>query len=183
MPFKDKEKKNEYQRFWRKNNPEKVRVYTERVKPYHREYYQKHKEKIDTINREWGRKHSEARKQHWRKWYLNHKEGRQKRGREYYAKHPDKMKVKYRRWREKKNKIIRELLGNKCKVCGNSKHKLYCHEIYGRKHKIWEMIIHPENFVLLCYGCHKGIHWCMKELGFSFEDILKNRMNLNGSLK
>lgn len=74
---------------------------------------------------------------------------------------------------------IRNVLGDKCVFCG-SKENICYHEIYGKKHVTSKQYIleHLEDFVPLCYGCHRGTHFCMKQLKLTWKQISKIRDNL-----
>lgn len=98
------------------------------------------------------------------------------------------IKKERRKYDEKQKRKIIELLGNKCRICGrrneygNRKQRLAAHEIYGKKHKQRRKYIieHYKDFVILCYQCHKGVHFCMKYLGLMWKEI-KSRVELHGN--
>lgn len=33
---------------------------------------------------------------------------------------------------------------------------------------------HKNEYILLCYGCHKAVHWIMENFGFKWDDIVKS---------
>lgn len=73
-------------------------------------------------------------------------------------------------------------LGDHCFVCkcDRKTRRLFCHRKDGRNHKEFEKMplkeylkeLTKENYVLLCYLCHKHVHWCMFYLGLGWENIL-----------
>ena len=82
---------------------------------------------------------------------------------------------KYKMWKDKVN----SLLGTKCIICGSTSH-LICHKKDGEKHHGYcgtlfvDAITNPNEFVRVCYGCHKGIHWSMQWFNMSWEQIISN---------
>ncbi len=78
--------------------------------------------------------------------------------------------------RIKQNKQIDELLGTSCIICDRD-YKLISHRKDGISHNSngymmrKDVLKHPEEFVRLCYGCHKGIHWVMTYFGLTWGEI------------
>lgn len=102
-------------------------------------------------------------------------------------KDPEKFKEMHKRynqvWKrrrtESRMKAIDEKIGKQCFICSATYH-LHTHRKDGKQHKdIKDMtkaefeflISHPELFVRLCRGCHHYVHWCMKWLSMSWEEI------------
>lgn len=85
----------------------------------------------------------------------------------------------------KKQNMIDKAFGIKCFFCyklrGQGKH--FTHRKDGAKHaalpkmsveKLKEEIEkNSMKYVLLCYHCHKSVHWCMKVLKMSWKNIIK----------
>jgi hypothetical protein len=96
--------------------------------------------------------------------------------RDYRKTHPEQQKEAYRRPRKK----IIEVLGNKCKICkiiiSNSR-MVFFHEINGKSHvpDVHYTLKHIKDFVPLCWKCHLGVHFCMRQLGLSWYEIIEMR--------
>lgn len=135
-------------------------------KAYNQDYYKKNRERILRINK---------------KWYDTHKKERTEIRRAYY-KRTRETRLQYRRdYTKRLKEKIQTLLGNKCVVCGKTE-KLVAHEIHGKPHakRVHYILNHIEDFVLVCYSCHNGIHFCMKHLGLTLEQILEMVVGDNG---
>jgi len=119
----------------------------------------------------WRRKKS---KEWHKKYYQEHKEQKSVQAKRRYQKRGAEIREKSKKFRlEKKDKAV-ELFGRKCAFCGNSSRYFVFHEKTGKRHNSGGGILAlkmPENFVLLCYVCHKGVHWCMSALNLSWEQI------------
>jgi len=129
------------------------------------------KEKRRQYNREWRKKNRERYLRNQRRWQ---KENRDK-CREYQRRYRAKHRGRYNKYSREKNKQLRQrirnILGNKCVVCGytplpiSSKKKfkgarLSCHEIHGRPHKDnpWYILNNIGDFILICEFCHRALH-------------------------
>lgn len=86
--------------------------------------------------------------------------------------------------RMRKKQLIQKYLGDKCIICDGKK-RLIAHRKDGLKHKKFyelrikelETELNSKNYVLVCYNCHKGVHWCMVNLNLSWEQILGHKFN------
>lgn len=84
-----------------------------------------------------------------------------------------------KKYRDNLYKQREQIFGNKCVICG-SKRSLVLHRKDGTPHKedssrlIVIAIKNPEEWKRVCYRCHKGIHFCMKFFGWSWEEILSH---------
>ena len=85
-----------------------------------------------------------------------------------------------RRFLEKRKQLkdkLDQLLGKKCGICG-SDFSFVTHEIHGIPHvgngsdQFVDAFVRPEDFVRLCYPCHKGVHWVMKWFNMSWGEIM-----------
>lgn len=86
--------------------------------------------------------------------------------------------------RQRKGKIIGDKIGNKCFFCGYVT-RLQTHRKDGTEHTslpnmskkdmISELSKNSNEYVRLCYKCHKSVHWCMIYLGLSWEQIAERR--------
>lgn len=83
-------------------------------------------------------------------------------------------------WRQKKRDIKKACLGECCVICQRKYRNLQAHKKDGEKHKGFQRMGYEEykqtllsgEYVLLCYRCHKGVHFCMDILKMKFEDIM-----------
>lgn len=83
-----------------------------------------------------------------------------------------------------RRKRIEEKFGIDCAICGG-KYYLSLHRKDGGPHRLWremtndefEEMINSNDYIMICYPCHKHVHWCMKYLMMSWFDIT-NRNSL-----
>lgn len=73
-------------------------------------------------------------------------------------------------------KIRDEIWGTKCFFCPRTKN-LVLHKKSGEKHHsrtvdVKEAVKEPEKWVRLCRVCHTGVHFCMKFLGLTWDEII-----------
>lgn len=76
-----------------------------------------------------------------------------------------------------------EKFGIFCGICGNDdnlgRKRLFLHKKDGLPHKCWsgmineefEELIESNDYIKLCYECHKLVHGCMKLLNMTWSDI------------
>lgn len=80
------------------------------------------------------------------------------------------------KWRNKKRREAEEVFGRECKLC-HGKVNLCYHKKDGKPHIHWLACIlalkNPNDWVRLCYPCHKSVHWCMKHFKMSWEEIIE----------
>jgi len=87
------------------------------------------------------------------------------------------------RYRAKKRKMLEDAFGKQCFFCNISYTTLMkIHRKDGTNHKELpqmglkelkrEIEANRDKYVLLCGLCHRSVHWCMKYLGMTWEDIL-----------
>lgn len=96
----------------------------------------------------------------------------------------EREKISKKKWKEKRNNLRRqqiiEKFGERCPIC-NDTYRLQIHRKDGTPHERWMnmnntefwLLISSNDFVQLCFNCHKAIHWCMYYLGMKWEDIKK----------
>jgi hypothetical protein len=79
--------------------------------------------------------------------------------------------------------IINSALGNTCCICNKKDGMpMACHRKDGNKHERLTNIpiyrlkkeLESDEYVRLCYACHKAIHWCMENLNMNWNDIISN---------
>jgi hypothetical protein len=79
--------------------------------------------------------------------------------------------------RNKRKAKLDKLIGSDCIIC-NSTRSLVTHEIYGIPHNgngrdlYVDAFERPQDFVRLCYSCHKGVHWVMKWFNMTWDEII-----------
>lgn len=86
--------------------------------------------------------------------------------------------------RTRKKQLIQKYLGDKCVIC-NGKKRLIAHRKDGLKHKKFyelkiknlDLELNSDNYVLICYNCHKGVHWCMNYLNLNWNQIMGHKFN------
>jgi hypothetical protein len=69
----------------------------------------------------------------------------------------------------------------RCEIC-YGKYYPSLHRKDGQPHRLWrdmtneefEEMINGNDYVIICYDCHKHIHWCMKYLLMTWEEIYTN---------
>jgi hypothetical protein len=84
-----------------------------------------------------------------------------------------------------KRDMLISVFGTRCNLC-TFENRITIHRKDGAPHKdfrdfSWEEINdlvtnHTNEYVSVCYRCHKHIHWCMKTLGMSWGEI-RQRLN------
>lgn len=94
-----------------------------------------------------------------------------------------------KKWKKNRTQIRQERItnkfGDKCAIC-NDNYRLQIHRKDGEKHTVWismnneefELLIASDEYVQLCFNCHKSVHWCMYYLGMVWNDI-KQRIITN----
>jgi len=69
-------------------------------------------------------------------------------------------------------------IGNNCFFCHFEK-RLICHRKDGRKHedilnmKLKQVIkeVKSDQYVRLCFKCHRHVHWCMEQFDMNWTEI------------
>lgn len=111
-----------------------------------------------------------------RNWYKAHRGERLAQIHKYKREHKEQLEEARRKLRQRQREQIKALLGHSCFFCGFEPDNgmLRSHEIHGSHHtNSYNYIIkHHEDFVALCNHCHTGVHFCMKYLGLSWDQIL-----------
>ena len=79
-----------------------------------------------------------------------------------------KINTKCREWHKKGRLKAEELLGSKCKICGEINPPFELHHLKyesdSQKGRIWQEVLkHPERFWMLCRICHRTLTWSMKD--------------------
>lgn len=91
----------------------------------------------------------------------------------------ERRREKLRKWNIKERKRLYNLRdrawGTECFICAGN-HRLCLHEKRGKKHKsnissLKKALQEPEKWVRLCQDCHNGVHFCMRKLGWTWEDF------------
>lgn len=87
-----------------------------------------------------------------------------------------------RKSQERKEAIL-EFIGRICFFCGvdNIERRLSSHRKDGTKHtdfynmnkEMFNVQVRNNEYVRVCYKCHKHVHWCMDKLNMTWDDILE----------
>lgn len=110
------------------------------------------------------------------------------RRRRYRRKHQKELNAYNLVYRKRKREEAIKLLGGQCYFCSHASH-LNFHKKSGGKHGFnssspYLVLKNPEEWALVCVNCHKAVHWCMRHLGFSWEEIeRKNVIQLQEGIK
>lgn len=132
-------------------------------------------------------KDARVQKEYQKNWYERKKKGLETRTKPVSKKLTkkelqEKRRISNLKCVNKKKDIIRKYLGTKCFFC-MYEDRLITHRKDGKEHKKLiqlslanlEDSLKSNGYVYVCYHCHKGIHWCMKQLGFNWEKIISFR--------
>ena len=101
-------------------------------------------------------------------------------------KHRKEVQRKRREKEAAKLKLLRlKYLGDSCVICKTKRGKLFAHRKDGESHKELSNInlkeiqeeLETDEYILLCYRCHKSVHWCMEKLGVKWKEI-KDRTDM-----
>jgi DNA-directed RNA polymerase subunit RPC12/RpoP len=121
-------KRREYNRIWRKNNPEKVKISRkrweqknpEKAKTIRKRYIDRHREEINKRMREYYHENREEMMEYARKWQREHKEKVREYQRRCYAKNP-------------RRGLSRFIIGYRCSNCKNPVKSIYVRGRMGDK--------------------------------------------------
>ena len=90
----------------------------------------------------------------------------------------DKFRHQKKYYRKIKSELMVEgnkVFGKTCFFCGGKVHVLL-HRKDGVQHKRYSITVqialkNPNEWVKLCYPCHKVVHWMMKHFKMTWEEI------------
>jgi hypothetical protein len=99
----------------------------------------------------------------------------------------EEQRERQRKYQLKKRSYIASIFGSKCSIC-NSRRYLALHRKDGEKHKRWQnmgwdrMIAEftPNTYARVCISCHRHIHWCMRHLKLSYDDVVDLALRSKG---
>ena len=100
--------KEEYEKQWRKDNPEKVRgykkeyrrKYPERIREYNKKYYKENSEKINEYGKQWHKDNREKRKGYNKQWKKDNLEKHKKYNEQWKKDNSEKLKANSKRFCE-----------------------------------------------------------------------------------
>lgn len=98
-----------------------------------------------------------------KRYYEKNREKEIAKNKDYYRKHKEKVRLYQNEQNKKKMRELRVLIGNKCFICDSDKHIMF-HQKYGINHEYRGSngyryyLEHYEDFIPLCYLCHKLTH-------------------------
>lgn len=173
--------RGEYQKKYREKNKEKISKQRKKSYKDNREKWSEADKKFYKDNRE---KYSEANK----KAYKKRREGLLASKKEYYYANKKEI-LAYQKQKMFKIRVKTYFkLGGRCALCGKEhaveRTRTYnFHEIYGREHigNPYKVYNNSDDFAILCCGsCHKYVHFAMKWLGMTWEEILERVVEVRG---
>jgi hypothetical protein len=135
-------------------------------------------------------KDREHRKEYQRNWLRNKKLGLPTKTRTKLevleqVQHEKESKKKYRKNRiQIRQQQLIEKFDTSCYIC-NDTYRLQIHRKDGQKHISWQLmnnddfsiLLKSDDYVQVCWNCHKSIHWCMFYLGMIWHEIKSLREN------
>ena len=143
----------EYMREWRKNNPDKVKSYRDKLEKknpnYNKEHYQDNKDSYKDKAQKWSDENPERRREIRKAWNKRNPEKLKKAIQKSYTKHKRRHYLRVIANRKLKNKLIDER--GCCEVCNERDSLVIHHKDYAKGNEL-------DNLMLLCTRCHKNIH-------------------------
>lgn len=157
---------NNYQKNWRKNNPEKHKQYLskwrrenpKKYKLYHDKWTKENPDKMKEYSAKYRRENPAKRKESIKKWIKNNPEIYKKRCRKY------SLKRKYNITPEYYDKLLIKQ-NNKCAVCGVNQEDYYKILAVDHNHKTGKVR------GLLCENCNRGIGLFKDDINTLFKVI------------
>jgi len=125
-------------------------------------------------------KNTENRKQYQREWYQRKKSGKPTRITPILTEEKRRELERYRnkKYYNHKREILQRKFGSKCFFCENDVVRII-HRKDGKPHKKFEQMtimelekLDENEYVCVCGICHKGIHWVMKYIGLSWNNLV-----------
>jgi len=151
------ERKKEYMKQWRKNNPDKIRA-------HNRKSYETNRGTIEKCKARWKAAHPQRHKQIQKEWYERNRAMCIEKAKEWATDHPEQCQEYTKNWKKdnpqkaRAHKIINDAVYRKkinkpqhCQMCGQvtPRHLLNGHhEDYSK----------PMDVKWLCHQCHVNIH-------------------------
>lgn len=93
----------------------------------------------------------------------------------YHDKHHKDIARKQAIIREEIRRLMIQILGKTCVICGSEDNKPLYHEKHGKKHNPSNQYYykkHMKDFVPMCRSCHRALHWL-----FKLDESAKKRFN------
>jgi hypothetical protein len=163
------------------------KLHPERLKESHRKTWQKYRNQYINHHKEWYRKNQESvlkqKKEHY---YANINEMRT-RSRKFYQDNRERILIEKQVLYEELRDKIDKKMGAKCVFCGRGRNEtiISYHEIYGREHPYYGLhgllyvLSHIDDFITLCFDCHRAIHFIARRLNH-VEQIFEYAKRING---
>lgn len=124
-------------------------------------------------------------KEYQRQWYQRKKAGlstrttpklTEKQVKTNTRKHRMKYSVKER---SRRKSMIEKAFGNECYICKTKNKRLIAHKKDGKSHQllqnmrleIFDEALKTNDYVRLCFFCHKGVHWMYDQLGLNWTEV------------
>lgn len=117
---------------------------------------------------------TEAQKRAMKKWRGKNKDYLKKYDQDRYLDRKNYIVSKTREYEKAAKLRLQILLGKSCILCHREYHRIEFHEISGRKHPTnpTYLLKHVSDLRPVCPRCHRGVHFCMKILQLSWEEII-----------
>lgn len=144
---------------------------------------EKNKEYQKTYSEKYHKEHKKEKRAYAKKYYEEHREWLLKLDKKYREEHREKIKAKSRKYYKVRRQRALALFGNMCLFCGERQKNLLFHKKDGlphSNHTVDLVLKNPKEWVLLCFLCHKGVHWNMRYLGMFWDEIMV-RLPLKGN--
>lgn len=82
-------------------------------------------------------------------------------------------------YRQRRKEQTAQVLGTECFFCGYEE-RCIIHRKDGTPHKKFKSMgkaeyaehIQSDDYVIVCFHCHKGVHWAMKWLNLTWDEIV-----------
>ena len=114
-----------------------------------------------------------------RAWYLKNRDEMRARSKERYWADPESKRKSSRTYQKMLREKALKLFGGDCYICEKKARQKNTslpdfHEKSGKTHSVngFKLALeNPDDFVPLCPGCHRGVHFAMKYLGMTWNEI------------
>lgn len=102
------------------------------------------------------------RRQYMKDYYQRTRKDQLRRRKERYDQNKTAQSLSNRQYKAKVINEAKQLLGNRCQLCGSRERLEFCHVVYRKKMKVnnvfrnaQDALKSPDDFLLLCEDCHQ----------------------------
>jgi hypothetical protein len=106
----------------------------------------------------------EKKREYDKRYYEKHRSERIAKTKAYFKKYVKEHRIYQNQYNKKRMNELYSLIGNTCFICGSKEHICF-HEKHGLNHEKYHgscgypyYLQHHEDFIPLCYQCHKLVH-------------------------